>query len=76
MRHWDESGSEIIDVEGVHCIAETDKAVLIRDPYDCTQAWIPKSQCESWPKLEKNALKQYEGTLRCRRWVAVKGNLL
>ena len=72
---FDEFGDEDgpVELEGVLCIRETDKALLCR--IEGKEHWIPKSQIDSHSEVV-DAKDHKEGTLAITPWIAKQKGLV
>jgi hypothetical protein len=62
------SFQRVYEVEGVQCVAETDKAILCIVP-DHGKAWVPRTQIDELSDVQD---KDDEGILTVSHWFAEK----
>jgi len=67
-----DSGGDWVEVDGLMCTMETEKAVLLGDPAEGKEAaqWYPKSQMRYWPG------KEQVGPVKMKEWLARKSGLV
>lgn len=74
MSNWYEHDDDHVAVDGVFCVRDTDKALLIKEGLgDEDGFWCPKSVVHEDSEVWKD---QTDGTLIIKRWLAEKNNWL